>query len=40
MKWLKTQGADVNAANNDGQTPLTAAGTEDAKRWLRANGAR
>jgi len=39
MKWLKDQGADVNVKNRFGETPLSAAKTNEAKEWLRANGA-
>jgi len=40
MKWLKEQGADINAKNNRDQTPLSAARDDEAKEWLRANGAK
>ena len=39
MKWLKEQGANINAKNNNGETPLSIAQTDEAKEWLRANGA-
>jgi len=39
LKWLKEQGAEVNAKSNDGKTPLSVARSDEAKTWLRANGA-
>lgn len=39
MKWLKEQGADINAKNKNGPTPFDV-GTDEAKAWLRANGAK
>jgi len=43
MKWLKEQeggGVDLNAKDDYGRTPLSLADTDEAKAWLRANGAK
>jgi len=39
MKWLKEQGTLVNLRSNSGSTALSSASHDDAKKWLRANGA-
>jgi len=39
MAWLKAQGADVNAKDNNGQTPLSVTTNDKVKKWLLANGA-
>jgi len=39
MQWLKDQGADINAKDNEGRTLLSVARDEYIKEWLRANGA-
>ena len=41
MKWLKSQGADINAQDNDGQTPRHRAeteNTEETEERFRYNG--
>ena len=40
MEWLKEQGANVNVRDKAGKTPLSVARTDEAKEWLRANGAK
>ena len=45
MNWLKSQGADINARDNDGETPMHSAAKNkwlnavDAIEWLEAQGA-
>jgi len=42
MKWLKEQGADINAKDYEGKTPLQLAeerNRKDVVEWLKANGA-
>lgn len=39
MAWLTSQGAEVNVKANDGRTPLSIAGSDEAKKWLRDHGA-
>ena len=40
MQWLKSQGADINAKDKNGETSLSLVKDEKAKEWLRAIGAR
>jgi len=43
MKWLKENGADVNAKDSKGKTPLQHTEEFDrrnAARWLKENGAK
>jgi len=37
---LKEQGADINARDNRGLTPLSVVYSPEARKWLRANGAK
>ncbi|MCL2647527.1 MAG: hypothetical protein FWD61_11070 [Phycisphaerales bacterium] len=42
-KLLKEHGADINAKDKEGKTPLAVVTTvcgDDAKNWLLANGAK
>ncbi|MCL2646664.1 MAG: ankyrin repeat domain-containing protein [Phycisphaerales bacterium] len=39
MAWLKEQGAEMSPLDKLGKTPLDRARTDEAKKWLRDNGA-
>ena len=39
LEWLVKNGADVNVKDEDGDTPLHHAETQEAAAWLVANGA-